>query len=106
MRDPQIIVQLSSFLHTAHIFLQHLNYMNIHNTPGNLDPQAFFWNDLESFVCQRIDDGDQIILTGYFNSEFKEVREWMLELGLIEGICEKHGYDAAPNTYQRSKFFN
>ena len=77
--------------------------MNIHNPTDNLDVRAFFWNDLETSVRQRIDDGDQIILTGDFNSEFKEVREWMLELGLVEGICENHGYDAAPNTYQRSK---
>jgi hypothetical protein len=79
------------------------NYMNIHDPTDNLDVRAFFWNDLEPFFRQCIEDGDQIILTGDFNSEFKKVREWMLELGLVKGICEKHGYDEAPNTYQRSK---
>ena len=85
------------------VYAQHLNYMNIHKPTDDLDVRAFFWNDLETFVRQSIDDGDQIILTGDFNSEFIEVREWMLELGLVEGICEKHGYEEAPNTYQRSK---
>ena len=28
------------------VYPQHLNYMNIHNTPGNLDQRAFFWNDM------------------------------------------------------------
>jgi hypothetical protein len=51
--------------------------MNIHDPTDNLDIQDFFWNDLETFVCQCIDDGDQIILMGDFNSEFMEVREWM-----------------------------
>ena len=86
------------------VYAQHLNYMNIHNPTDNLDVRAFFsWNDLETFVRQRIDDGDQIILTGDFNSEFKEVREWMLELGFVEGICEKHGYDAAPTRINGQK---
>ena len=85
------------------VYAQHLNYMNIHNPTDNLDVRAFFWNDLETSVRQRIDDGDQIILTGDFNSEFKEVREWMLELGFVEGICEKHGYDAAPTRINGQK---
>jgi len=38
-----------------------------------------------------------------FNSEYAVLREWMLDLGLLEIIGNKHGYEAAPKTHTRSK---
>lgn len=40
---------------------------------------------------------------GDFNSEYAVLREWMLDLGLLDIISNKHGYEAAPKTHTRSK---
>jgi hypothetical protein len=45
----------------------------------------------------------QIVLMGDFNSEYGDLREWMMDLGLLDIIGKKHGYDNAPKTYNRSK---
>ena len=43
------------------------------------------------------------MLTGDYNSEFEDVQEWMIQQGLVEIICEQHGYEAAQHTHTRSK---
>jgi len=40
---------------------------------------------------------------GDFNHEYAVLREWILNLGLLDIIGNKHGYEAAPKTHMRSK---
>jgi hypothetical protein len=40
---------------------------------------------------------------GDFNSEYVDLREWMLDLGLLDIIGKQYGYNEAPNTFNRSK---
>ena len=67
------------------------------------DPRKLFWYDLDLTLQQAHTSGHKIIVMGDFNSEAKEVREWMIQRGLVDGICELHGYDKAPATNQTSK---
>ena len=67
------------------------------------DPRKLFWYDLDLTLQQAHTSGHKIIMMGDFNSEAKEVREWMIQRGLVDGICELHGYDKAPATNQTSK---
>jgi endonuclease/exonuclease/phosphatase family metal-dependent hydrolase len=67
-------------------------------------PRALFGHDLQWFLEGRIDQGHQIVLLmGDFNSEYADLREWMLDLRLLDIIGKKHGYDKAPKTYNHSK---
>jgi len=40
---------------------------------------------------------------GDFNSEYKDLRAWMLDMGLLDVIGQRHGTDNVPRTYTRSK---
>ena len=94
-------------------YAQHLQYMSQHAhdelgsdhaIPETITcPRALFGYDLQKFLEGRIDQGQQIVLMGDFNSEYGDLREWMMDLGLLDIIGKKHGYDNAPKTYNRSK---
>ena len=88
------------------VWAQHLDAMTEWETdlPSEIDdPRKLFWYDLAATIKAATDDGYKIMLLGDFNSDFKELREWMIKQGLIESICEMHGYDKAPITYLRSR---
>eukprot|EP00979_Chaetoceros_neogracilis_P017703 scaffold10267_cov270-Chaetoceros_neogracile.AAC.1 len=90
----------------ASCYSQQLVYMSHHPEelpPNTTCPRQLFGSDLRTLVKSKMDQGNQIILQGDFNAEFKEIRKWMAEMGLVEGICELHGYENAPKTYKRSK---
>ena len=94
-------------------YTQHLTYMNMHRSepelsnhfiPENIQcPRQLFGYDLRKFIEQQLELGHQIIVMGDFNSEYAVLRDWMLDLGLLDIIGNKHGYDAAPKTHTRSK---
>ena len=72
--------------------------------PQEVDtPRKLFWHDLSELVTKFNEEGYNIILAGDYNSEFSEVQEWMIQQGLVEIICEQHGYETAPATHLRSK---
>ena len=52
-------------------------------------PRALFGHDLQRFLEGRIDQGQQIALMGDFNSEYVDLREWMMDLGLLDIIGKK-----------------
>jgi hypothetical protein len=88
------------------VWTQHLDAMQHWRTqlpPDIDDPRKLFWMDLAAMVTKAHEEGFNIMLMGDFNSEFSEVREWMIQHGLLESIAERHGYDTAPNTHLRSK---
>ena len=85
------------------VWSQHLLAMNdsdlIAPTPS---PRMLFWSDLSMLIKEKQNENKAIILMGDFNSDFNELQEWMLTNGLVESICEMHGYDQAPITHTRS----
>jgi len=92
-------------------YSQHLTYMSqhrdelessIHFIPENVAcPRQLFGHDLQHFVEDRVNNGHQILLMGDFNSEYSVLRDWMLDLGLLDIIGKQHGYDSAPRTHTR-----
>ena len=88
------------------VWAQHLDAMlkwNSELPPEIDDPRKLFWYDLSATVKAATDDGYKVMLLGDFNSDFKDLREWMVKHGLVENICEIHGYDKAPRTHTRSQ---
>ena len=86
------------------VYSQHLREMQEITLPPTVNnPRKFFWHDLSEFIKEQTQQGFRIILTGDFNSEHTHVTEWMLEHGLVDLICEKHGYEHAPRTHTKSK---
>ena len=94
-------------------YSQHLTYMSIHANKADTDhhyyppeitcPRQLFGYDLKRFVDQKRLEGHQVILMGDFNSEYDAVRDWMLDLGLLDVIGRKHGTQNVPRTHTRSK---
>ena len=94
-------------------YTQHLTYMSLHRSEPESSchfipesivcPRQLFGYDLHKFVDGCIEEGNQIILMGDFNSEYSILREWMLDLSLLDVIGKKHGYEDVPRTHTRSK---
>ena len=86
------------------VYSQHLRAMDNMTLPITVNnPRKLFWHDLSNFITDLNDKGFRIILSGDFNSEHTDVIEWMIQHGLVDLICEKHGYDDAPKTNITSK---
>jgi len=75
--------------------------------PGNITcPCQLFGYDLKHFLEQCISQGQHIImLMGNFNFEYKDLRAWMLDMGVLDVIGHHHGTDDVPRTHTRSKIF-
>ena len=66
------------------------------------DPIEIFWGDMWEEVDKWIDEGDQIVLAGDWNTDVREAdfRDKFLERGLVPAIIGTHGEDG-PETYDR-----
>ena len=53
--------------------------------------RQLFGIDLKGEIENKTEKGHQILLMGGFNSEYKDLIMWMLELGLIGIITKKYG---------------
>ena len=85
------------------VWSQHLYGMNDMDLEDpDINPRQLFWSDLSKLLKDKQKDGKAIILMGDFNSDFSDLQEWMLTNGLVESICEMHGYEEAPITHTRS----
>ena len=85
-------------------YSQQLLYMSQHQNdipPDCQCPRQLFGLDLTLFLEQRTQQGHQIILMGDFNSEYEQLKEWMLHHGLIDILYARHGM--GPQTCKRSK---
>jgi hypothetical protein len=86
-------------------YSQHLQYIATHqeDIPDNIVcPRQLFGHDLASLITNFQNANHQIILLGDFNSEYTLLEEWMLDLGLVNALKEKHG-SAGPRTCLKSK---
>ena len=91
---------------TTTVWAQHLDAMTEWepDLPDGIDdPRKLFWYDLSMTVQAATSDGYKVMLLGDFNSDFIDLREWMVQHGLVDNICEIHGYDKAPKTHLRSQ---
>ena len=89
---------------TGAAYSQHLIYManNKDHIPSHTTcPRQLFGIDLKELIHDKIDQGHQLIVQGDFNSEYLDLQNWMLDLGLKDLIHTRHG--ACPKTYNRSK---
>ena len=60
-----------------------------------------FSHDLSKFLVEQMDDGNQIILMGDFNSDYKLLCDWIMQFDLTDTIANQHG--PCPITYNRSR---
>ena len=86
------------------VYSQHLIYMAENNidVPNDIAcPRQLFGYDLKQLIDEKEGLGHQIIIGGDFNSEYKELNDWMLHSNLNDLLKTKHG--SGPRTFKRSK---
>ena len=66
-------------------------------------PRQLFVHDLKITINKKIDEGHQLIISGDFNSEYIQLTDWIMDLGLKDIIHNKHG--TSTRTCKRSKNF-
>ena len=91
---------------TGSAYVQHLKYMADHRNelPEDMEcPRQLLGHDLKQYIdsLQNL-GGHQIIVMGDFNSEYSELEEWMMDLGLINLLKAKYGSEG-PRTCSKSK---
>ena len=64
-------------------------------------PRRQFWMDLKKFLKEALDDCDQIVAMGGWNSRKQEVDKWFEDLHMMEAIRELHNGES-PVRYKRS----
>jgi Endonuclease/Exonuclease/phosphatase family. len=74
-----------------------LAQQNIH-----ICPRKAFWDDLKEYITQKQENGEFIILLGDWNSDYKDVSEWMDRLGFKDAIYSRHNVHPPPITCKRS----
>lgn len=74
-----------------------LAQQNIHQCP-----RKAFWDDLKTYVTQRQESGESIILMGDWNSDYRDLTRWMECLGLKDAIHSRHHAQNPPITCKRS----
>ena len=84
-------------------YSQQVIYMpeNLDKIPDTKCPRQLFGSDLKGKNEEKLDLGHQVIDMGDFNSDYKNLKKWMGNLGLIDLMHEKHG--PCPPTHHRSK---
>ena len=63
-------------------------------------PKTQFWINLNTDILKLVNQGEQIILMGDWNSESLEVKKWMETQVITNTICNIHGYSDASITFQ------
>ena len=64
---------------------------NKDNIPeNNTCPRQLFGFDLKQKIEELTPEGHQLIIKGDFNSEYEDLKPWMIDLGLIDLIGKKH----------------
>lgn len=74
-----------------------LAQQNIHECPRKV-----FWDDLKTYIQQRQEQGEVIILLGDWNSEYTDLTRWMNNLGYKDAIQSRHVGQEPPITCKRS----
>ena len=79
---------------TGSAYVQHLKYMADHRNelPEDMDcPRQLLGHDLKQYIDSLQTCCHQIIVMGDFNSEYSELEEWMMDLGLTNRLKAKYG---------------
>ena len=71
-------------------YTQHIRTFNLQQRKGC--PRHLWKVDLQQFIQQRMDKGEQIILAADMNENIRNsrIRNWISQMGLIEGITLQH----------------
>ena len=80
--------------------LEVLTTMKIQNYPWTQS-----WIDLNTHIAKLMDQEEQHILMGDYNSEASEVNTWMETQGLTNTICDLNRYSGDPIRNKKSKDF-
>lgn len=64
-------------------------------------PRQLFGHDLKILIEDFLRKGHQLLACDDFNSEYTELKEWMLNLTLANVIATKYGLGS--KTYRRSR---
>ena len=59
------------------------------------------WTQPQTINRQKLGLGHQLVVCGDFNSEYTELKDWMLDVTLTDMLSTKYGL--GPRTYKRSK---
>ena len=89
---------------TGSVYSQQLIYMaeNRALIPAETTcPRQLYGIDLKLLIEEKAGLGHQIIVCGDFNSDYPELKAWMLGLNLEDLLSTKYGL--GPRTYKRSK---
>ena len=73
----------------------------VHMPANTTCPRQLYGIDLQSLIEEKAGLGHQIIVCGDFNSDYPELKAWMLRLNLEDLLSTKYGL--GPRTYKRSK---
>ena len=65
-------------------------------------PRQLCGHDLKQLIEQLQDEEHQLVLMGDWNSEYADMEDWMLDLGLVNVLKEWYG-EAGPRTCVKSK---
>ena len=86
-------------------YSQQLKYMsdNPDLIPDGIEcPRQLFGHDLKLLIEQLQDADHQLVLMGDWNSEYSDMADWMLDLGLVNVLKERYG-EVGPRTCVKSK---
>ena len=75
------------------VYAQHLLYMAERKTevPDNIVcPRQQYGHDLKKLIEEQTNKGHQIFVCGNFNSEYSDLKDWMLEFSLEDLLAQKH----------------
>ena len=70
--------------------------------PDYVCPRQLYGYDLRQLVLSLQDSDHQVILGGDFNSEYSDLKQWMLDLGMVNCFEARYG-SCGPRTCLRSK---
>ena len=68
---------------------------------GMICLRQLFGHDLKKIIDDEIIKGNQVVISGDFNSNYDQLKEWMLNIRLKDLMHENHGRSHI--TYQRQQ---
>ena len=85
---------------TSGAYAQQLLALSLDEHPDDC-PRKVFWDDLSSNIDGWLQNGEQLVIMGDWNSEDTSTRKWFQDKGLVDPHYKDHGPNLPP-TYQRS----
>jgi hypothetical protein len=81
-------------------YSQQLLALSLDDRPNDC-PRKIFWDDLSACIDTWLQNWEQLVLMGDWNSTDDSTRQWFHNKGLVDPHFTEHG-PTLPPTYQRS----